>query len=191
MFAYSVWINKMFDTLRMGYVVGVRETIDDYDHVSETYVSIVVNERQFRARGGSVYCKGGSVMFPVPVTGEDGWEVEPIEDPYRFFEDLLDNGCVEDVYIVCDDKPNVPIWSNQTGWLTRREIVKQAIPSAFHDKCVDSECEEKPLSSLKVLAGLVALEVVGPLCVKEMEYCIDYETYKSLLKPKVWWVPLQ
>jgi hypothetical protein len=189
MFAYSVWINKLFDTLGMGYVVGIRETIDDYDHETDKYVTIVTNDRQFRVRSGGVYCKGGSVMFPKPLTDADGWEFEPIANPYYFFDDLLDNGCVQDVYIYRDDKASVPIWNNQTGWLSRREIIKRAVPALF-GKCVDVECEGKYEQSLKVLSGLVALEVVGPLYLKMMEYCFDYETREKLLKPKVWWIEL-
>jgi hypothetical protein len=190
MFAYSVWINKMFDTLRLGCVVGVREALDDYDYETDQYVSIYTNDRQFRMAGGKVYCKGGSVMYPRPATDADGWEIEPIEDPYNFFHDVLDNGCVNDVYI---SQVSTPIWNVQTGWVERKEIIKHAVSPAF---LKTAEVEEGVSSSgfgvsqLKVMAGLATLDLIGPLSLKEISYCFDHETFECLLKPVVMWVPV-
>lgn len=191
MFAHSVWINKFFDTLRWGYVVGVKEALDDYDYDTNQYVTIYTNDRQFRMSGGKVYCKGKSVMYPPPATDADGWEIEPIEDPYRFFDDLLDNGCVQDVYIF---QTKTIVWNVQTGWMQQKEILKHAISPAFL-KRVEVE-EEVNVSSgfgvspLKLLAGLATLDVIGPLYLKEISYCFDKETCECVLKPVVLWIPM-
>lgn len=190
MFAYSVWINKLFDALRFGCVVGIKEALDDYDHETGQYVPFYVNDRQFRVSGGKVYCKGGSVMYPPPPVGLDEWEIHPIEDPYYFFEDMLDNGCVQEVYLVrCGEDERNAIWNVQTGWLDRKEIVKHAVSSAFSTEYVNEE-PVSPVSSLKIVAGLAALDVVGPLSLKEIEYCFDTETRECIMKPSKWWVPL-
>ncbi len=189
MFAYAVWINKLFDVLRYQTVIGIKEALDDYDYETDQYVVTYTNDRQFRVIGGKVYCKGGSVMYPRPVTDEDGGEVEPIEDPFYFFEDLLDNGCVQEVYVFHEDAPSISIWDAVNGWLLRREIIKHVVSPSFLKKS-DKEEVIKPLSSLKVLAGLVALEVCGPMSLKEIEYCLDKETCQAVLKPSAWWIAL-
>jgi hypothetical protein len=193
MFAYSVWMNKMFEVLRYGCVVGVREALDDYDYETEQYVVCYTNDRQFRVVGGKVYCNGGSVLFPRPVTDSDGWEVEPIEDPFAFFEDLLDNGNVQEVYVSHEAGKKHTVWNCNDGWSSGRAILECVIPPAFvNNKC----CTEKEttcckaLMPLKVLAGLVSLEVVGPMALKEFEYCFDTETINSVLKPVAWWVAI-
>lgn len=188
MYAYSVWINQLYEALRLGCVVGIREALDDYDDETEQYVCIYTQDRQFRVKGGKVYCKGGSIMFPRPVTGEDGWEVEPLEDPHRFFEGVLDGSCVQDVYILCDNNTRVPIWNNQSGWLSKQEIIKHAFPTSFFDKCVEEKVN--PLSSLKALAGFTAWESMDQVELKEIGYFFDDETRNHLLKPLSWWVPL-
>jgi hypothetical protein len=189
MYAYSVWISKLFDTLRLGCVVGVREAVDDYDYETGQNMVVYTNDRQFRMSGGKVYCKGGSVMYPQPEIDADGWEVEPIEDPYYFFEDLLENGCVQDVYML---QASTPIWNMQTGWVPRKEVIKQAVSPAFLKMAEVKEDNSRVcgVSPLKFMAGFAALDVMGPLSLKEISYCFDYETYKCVLKPVVLWVPV-
>lgn len=192
MFAYTVWINKLFDILEYQTVVGIKEALDDYDYETEQYVVSYTNDRQFRVKSGNVYCRGGSVTYSRPVTDEDGWEIEPLENPFHFFEDLLDNGCVQEVYVFHEDTHehhSIPIWDAVNGWLPKREIIKCIVSPSFLKKS-DTEVVHKPVLSLKVLAGLVTLDVIGPMCMREIEYCLDKETCQGVLKPSSWWIAL-
>lgn len=186
----SVCNEKVFEVLRMGFVLGIKEAVNDYDYETNEYFCVYECDRQFRMSRGSVYCKGGSVICPRPATYQDGWEVKPIEYPERYFQDLADSQCITDVYIILNDNTTVPIWTQESKWMPREEMMRRIVPSAFFEKCDELDCDKKPLMSLQMIAGLATLEDIGLSGWSEIEYCFDSDTCKRILKPVVWWVPV-
>lgn len=186
----SVWNKKVFEVLRMGFVLGIREVVNDYDYETNEYFCMYECDRKFRMSRGEVYCKGGSVLYPRPATYQDGWEIKPIDHPDWYFQDLADSQCVAEVYIALNDGTNLSIWKRETDWMPREEMMRKVVPKPFFDKCEELEGIVKPVMSLQVIAGLVALGDIGLSAWSEIEYCLERETCKSILKPVVWWVPV-
>ncbi len=175
----------------MGFVIGVREVVDEYDYDTDERLIVYENDRQFRRSNGDVFCKGGSVMFPKPPTHADGWEVDAIDDPYWFFQDLLDTGCVQEVYIMLKDNTKVSIWTQDSDWMSKAEMLRKSTVSFNKQEEVECEgYEVKPAISLQVLAGRVVLGDIGYESWKQLQYLFDRETYASVVKPVAWWVPV-
>lgn len=187
---------KLFEALRLGFVVGVKEVVEDFDYETDERFISYERDLQFRKSNGGVFCKGGSVMYPKPLTHADGWEVEPIDDPHRFFEDIFDNSCVEEVYILLNNNTTVSIWTRDGDWMSKEEMLRKTVSFNMNEEAeaeveveveVDAS-ESNPIVSLKVLAGFVVLGEIGYDAWMEIQHCFDKETSAAVLKPVSWWI---
>jgi hypothetical protein len=188
MVAVEKMLARLYFILRLGVVVGIVEGMEEEDWETGEIQFTTFNDRKFRMRSGRVYCKGGSVMHPTPVTDKDGWEVEPVDQV--FFEDILLE-CVHMIYVeVCGQK--VPIWANDDmGWEKSKNCLAMMLPQGF-GKTVTKVQKPTGLMSLKLLAAEVARDHKGPLAMREFvdEICMDDETCNHMFSPPSWWIPL-
>jgi hypothetical protein len=191
MFLEDTFVVNLLSIVKRGVIVCLKETIDDYDHENDTYYTVLINSRLFKYVNGKIYCKGGSVMYPPPNVYDDGWEIEPLADPYDFFINIIDEGCLEKV-CVCDDDKEIAydIWTNQEGWMNGDMLKESMCPRGLKQSIIEGMTQDslKKNKPLKVLCAMVALETLGPLKLSEYAMYMDYEVYQEVFKPVAWWI---
>jgi hypothetical protein len=160
---------------------------DDWDAPRESWFT-TFSDRQFRMRNGQVYCKGGSVMHPLPATDEDGWEVEPVDK--RFLGDMWSEELIHNVYVLVDGH-EVLLWTKGQGWDNSKNFLNAACLIEAATKAPEAEKPEEPMGvkPLRFLAAEAARDHQGVLALREYENHMDYETRVHVLSLTSWWIP--
>lgn len=177
MYAQSAFTLKFMNVLRKGVIVGLRETIHDYDDVVGNYVSIVVSDRQFRWERGVMFCKNASSFK---------WDEQPLIEPFNFLLDILNEGGVEQAYVVENNKETI-IWTETDGWMSAKKMRMLFIPKGVLTK--PTLCYNQA-NSLKCLCAQIAFNAQGPIKMLEFKHYMDFEVQTLVFKPCVWWVSL-
>lgn len=162
--------------LKKGVIVGLRETIHDYDDVAEKIVSIVVSDKQFHLKGGQLFCK----------YDDAGWNPHPLLEPTNHLLDILDNGGVEEVYVIHNEQEMI-VWTETDGWISTKKIRQMFMPKGLMQR---PTLDYEPMSSLKCLSAVIAFETFGYSTMRDLQHMVDFEVSSLLFKPRVWWVSL-
>lgn len=179
------FVFRVVSILRMGVEVGITSGMTEEDwETGETWFTLF-SDLKFRMRDGKVYCKGGSVMYPPPVTDEEGWEVEPVDD--RVLESMFQ--CNNTLYVMIAGQ-KVTLWTYEQGWDNSKKFLNaEALSKIVDTPAVDDvSSENKGMMSLKVIAAETAREHMGVLALREFEHFMDYEVRERLFTPPSWWV---
>jgi hypothetical protein len=177
MYAQSAFILKFMHILRKGAIVGLRETVHDYDDAVGHYISIIVSDRQFQCKGGNMFCKNASSLT---------WDEHPLVEPFNFLLDVLNGGGVEQAYIIKDDKETI-VWTEMNGWMSSINMRKLFVPKGMSKR--QFLCNDKA-TSLKCLCAKIAFDAQGPVRMREFKHYMDFEVQALVFKPCVWWVSL-
>ena len=189
------FLARLYCIFRMGLVVRIVEGAEEEDWENEDdgvqtpeILFTTFNDRQFRMRNGQVFCKGGSVMFPLPTTDEDGWEVEPVDE--RFLKNMCDEQCIFTVYVLVDGH-EVPVWTKGQGWDNSKNFLNATWLIEAATKAPEAEKPEEPMgvTSLRFLAAEAARDHLGVFALREYENHMDYETRGHVLSLTSWWIP--
>jgi hypothetical protein len=179
---------RLFVILQMGVTVGIVEGMDDEDWESGESFFRLFADRQFRMLNGRVYCKGGSVMMPVPATDEDGWEVEPVSK--CFLDELFSDGNVCIVYAVVDGQ-TVQLWTFDQGWDNTKKFLNAVALTKMAETVEHADDEQdENIKPLMFLAAEAIRNHRGTLALREYEHVMDYETRNHVFRSPSWWVPL-
>ena len=120
-------------------------------------------------------------MYPPPAVGEDGWEIEPVDE--RILDDMFQ--CDNTVYVEVGGE-RVQLWDYYNGWDNSKNFLNgnwlEGMTRAEEVK------EEQGVMSLKLLAAEAARENMGIIAVKEYEHIMDYEVREKMFKPCSWWI---
>lgn len=177
MYAQSVFIYKLRQVMAKGFVVGLRETIHDYDDMSDSYTSIVVSDTQFQSKGEKMFYKDASAST---------WNTEPLEDPFDFLMNILDGTGVEQAYALQDNKAII-IWTENDGWISASKLRELFVPKGLFQR---PSLDDAQPTSLKCLSAKIAFDTIGPLKMREYAHVMDYEVIMCVFQPRVWWVPM-
>lgn len=178
MYAQSVFIYRVMHVLRTGVVVGLRETIHDYDDETGEYVSIVVEDMQFKRTGRRIMYKDATTQI---------WRT--LLDPFTFLLHILYGGGVEEAYVVRDGIETT-IWTEYYGWMHASKMHHLLVSKEILRIPPSSWSQDKKEQSLKCMSAMVMFNEVGPLKMKEIKHFMDYEVQSYIFRPVVWWIAM-
>lgn len=171
--------------MNKGFTLAFYEMVADFDIVTERSHVLFENTRLFKSINGSIYCRGGSIMYPPPISYDDGWEVYPLEDPEFFFEMLFSQACLHKIYICEDETPCMEVWNYSDKFTFNMRVLCPKGLKNIEEMCKDNVQKTLPL---KIVSALDVRNQMGLEYMRSLCFMFDLETQIAVFKPVVLWV---